>query len=225
MPQKKSPEQDHVEPGSSPVEQQGMDAKIANAESAKGTGISESTDAGDHSQIENEMSSSVITDEMIADEKITKAEDAVTPTSTVHIEELRPNTTYEKNGYQFKTDSVGRPKVVSGKLELKPGIRSPEGTRIGKMGIDGDEGGHLIATRFNGPSDAFNIRPQNATLNRGAWKTMENDWAKSIVEGKRVEVSINLFYNDIETIRPSRFDVRYWTDGNIRQKTFLNKAA
>ena len=60
-----------------------------------------------------------------------------------------------------------------------------------KDGVKGeDQGGHLIARIFNGPSEQINYIPQNAKLNNGEWRAMENEWKKELKAGKRVEFDI-----------------------------------
>lgn len=131
----------------------------------------------------------------------------------IKLEDLVPNTTYKKNGYTYKIDELRRPEVISGELKLKEGSRDPKlQSEIGKFGDEGDEGGHLIGTRFDGPADAFNLVPQNANLNRGEWKAMENEWAKAKEDGKKVEVQIKPLYYD-NSKRPEYFAVTYKIDG------------
>lgn len=129
-------------------------------------------------------------------------------------EDLRPNTTYEKHGYVYKTDDFGRPEVISGQIKLKEGTRNFKvQSEIGKLGDKEDEGGHLIGTRFDGPADAINLVPQNANLNRGEWKAMENEWAKAAAEGKKVEVQIKPHYYYDDAKRPYYFEVNYKVNG------------
>ncbi len=87
----------------------------------------------------------------------------------IRFDELKPNAVYEKKGYRFYTDEQGRPARIGGFLQDEPGSRSPQQTEVGHLGYKDDEGGHLIATRFNGPTDGFNLVPQHMNLNRGAW--------------------------------------------------------
>ncbi len=83
-----------------------------------------------------------------------------------------------------------------------------------KDGVKGsDQGGHIIAARFSGPGEQINLYPQSATLNQGAWKDLESGWAKALGEGKRVKVEIKAIF-DGESKRPSRFEVKYWIDGD-----------
>jgi len=45
-----------------------------------------------------------------------------------------------------------------------------------KDGVKGeDQGGHLIARIFNCPGEQINYIPQNAKLNNGEWRAMENE--------------------------------------------------
>jgi len=67
----------------------------------------------------------------------------------------------------------------------------------------------LIATRFDGTAEGVNLVPQDANLNRGAWKRMENEWARALQEGKQVKVDVEISYPSGTTSRPGAFDVTY----------------
>ena len=141
----------------------------------------------------------------------------------VGIEDLQPNTTYRKGAYEFQTDKHGRTKSVSATLELKAGSRSQIQGQAGRLGRITDEGGHLIGTRFNGPTDAFNLVPQDANLNRGAWKTMENGWARALESGHEVRVLIDPLYRS-QSVRPYAFQVVSQIDmGGLEYRFFRNK--
>jgi hypothetical protein len=146
------------------------------------------------------------------------------PEDELRPEDLEPNSTYERNGYEYKTDDQGRPTLVSGDLKLEPGDRTHLQTEIGHMGLEDDEGGHLIGTRFDGPTDAFNLVPQNSNLNRGEWKSMENSWADALAEGKDVKVMVEPIYTN-DSIRPDSFDVISQIDGELVYKSFENQAS
>lgn len=107
---------------------------------------------------------------------------------------LKPNEKYEVNGYKYETDSKGRIKHCEGDLHLDEGKRNP-GAQLEAGGPDRhtgdgveyhfkdkDDGGHLIATRFEGSGEKDNLVAQNYNLNRGAYKKMENGWAKTLEE-------------------------------------------
>lgn len=159
---------------------------------------------------------------------VTKEIIHVPDTKEVYFDELKPNVIYEKNDYKFHTDEYARPNLISGQLKLEKGIRSEQQTIVGKLGIEHDEGGHLIGARFDGPPDGFNLVPQNADLNRRDWRQMEETWAHHLKNKATVEVEIHTVYTD-ESRRPMRFDVIYSVDnhnGDIIYKTlsFCNKS-
>jgi hypothetical protein len=130
---------------------------------------------------------------------------------------LHPNATYEfQGGFTYVTDAQGRVKQVEATLTpgAKPGVRS--GTLQRKAGgvdrLSTDEGGHLIATRFNGPSHEVNHIAQDIQLNRGDFKKLENKWANDLEAGKTVNVKIELSYPK-DSQRPSTLRVRHDVDG------------
>ena len=125
-----------------------------------------------------------------------------------------PNTTYKVDGNNtYKTDSQGRVQSVEAKLSLNTNDRnSYQQCKAGKCGVAGDEGGHLIGTRFNGPGEKLNIVPMNSNLNRGEWKKMENLWADALKNNKQVNVKIEPVYSGTSG-RPDKFNVRYTIEG------------
>jgi len=152
----------------------------------------------------------------------TAADNVIHTGDELRPENIEPNSTYERNGYEYATDDLGRTRTVSADLRLEEGHRSHLQTEIGHTGIDGDEGGHLIGTRYDGPTDAFNLVPQNSNLNRGDWKAMENSWASALEEGRDVKVMIDPIYTGNAT-RPDSFDVLTQIDGELTYSSFLNK--
>lgn len=127
-------------------------------------------------------------------------------------------------GTRYITDRHGRCReVFSKKLSLRDAPRdSVAQQRIGRLGKQGDEGGHLMANRFGGEPGPENLVPQNFHLNRGEWKAMENSWERALRAGKDVtDVRIRPIY-DGKSIRPYKIDVRYTVDGKAYSKTFYN---
>ena len=122
----------------------------------------------------------------------------------------KPNSFYLVDGDKFyKTDSLARPIQVE--ATLSPNVKernSYQQSKAGKSGIEGDEGGHLIASIFNGPGERLNLVPMDGNLNKDAWKKMENTWAKALNEGKKVEVNIQPSYVG-DSVRPDKFYVEY----------------
>ncbi len=121
-----------------------------------------------------------------------------------------------KAEYLYTTDSEGRIKSVHAeRLVLKP-EGTPRGSYTYRNPRDkraGDDSGHLIADRFEASGGRDNIVAQLSSLNQGAWKAMEDRWAREISSGKQVSVALDVAYG--ETGRPIRFDVtEYVTDFN-----------
>ncbi|MGL5084877.1 MAG: DNA/RNA non-specific endonuclease [Clostridium sp.] len=88
--------------------------------------------------------------------------------------------------------------------------------------LDDDQGGHLIASIFNGSGDLDNLVPMNGNLNQSAWKIMENAWSKALNKGDIIEVKIDVIYTGISQ-RPSSFRIEYTINGKFGGKeTFDN---
>lgn len=137
---------------------------------------------------------------------------------------LKPNVQYhagsssEHAQYMYKTDEAGRIISVDGDLERFTGKRNSyaqsqagRGDRITAetQPNDPDEGGHLIATIFNGDGHLDNLVAMNRNLNRGAWESMEKDWASLLEQGYGVNVSIQIKYpNGNVSLRPESFSIR-----------------
>lgn len=130
----------------------------------------------------------------------------------VKLKDLEPNKQYEKNGYTYQTDNLARPVRVSGYLRLERGVRTSQQSEIGRLGKPDDEGGHIIGTQFDGPADAYNIRPQDKSLNHIEYNKLETEWVNAIKTNKTVRVEIEPRYND-SSIRPDRYIIKYWIDG------------
>ncbi|MFT8230456.1 hemagglutinin repeat-containing protein [Pseudomonas guariconensis] len=143
---------------------------------------------------------------------------------TKELHKPEPNTIYKVDGNKtYQTDSLGRVVKVESNLSLTKNDRNTYQQCVaGKCGIDGDEGGHLIASIFNGPGERLNLLPMNGNLNKGAWKTLENQWASALKEGKSVGVQIEPVYTG-GSVRPEKFTVTYQigSERPIRE-TFVN---
>ena len=125
-----------------------------------------------------------------------------------------PNTVYKVDGNKtYHTDELSRTTSVSATLGLSKNDRNGyQQCKAGKCGNTGDEGGHLIASIFNGPGEKLNLVPMDGNLNKDAWKSMENSWANALKDGKNVEVSMQPIYSG-NNIRPERVIVKYSIDG------------
>lgn len=97
---------------------------------------------------------------------------------------------------------------------------------VGSLGVAGRlwviaDGGHDIAPRFKGPTDAFNHFAQNRSLNRGRYRVMEDRWAQALKQGKKVYVEIRPAYAG-HSKRPFRLDVRFDVNGQQSIDRFSN---
>jgi hypothetical protein len=135
---------------------------------------------------------------------------------------LKPNTTYQANGYQYETDHLGRIKSAEGELRIDSGTRNS--THQQRAGLEDrlpeDHGGHLIGHQFGGSGLIDNLVPMNGRLvNQSAFKKLENEWKVALSEGKDVYVKVTPRYNGSSS-RPSEFIVEYVVNGK-RFKRFM----
>ena len=131
-----------------------------------------------------------------------------------------------RNGYEYRIDAEDRTTGVSGTLTLS-GTQLRSGRIQAQAGGPDrrpktDDGGHYIAARFNGPTDAFNHFAQDANFNRGGYRVLENQWADETKSGKQVTVRITPSY-DGASKRPAAIDVWYSIDGNEKKRHFPNE--
>ncbi|MFT3975899.1 MAG: DNA/RNA non-specific endonuclease [Sphingomonas bacterium] len=121
-----------------------------------------------------------------------------------------------QNGYDFGIDSGGRTKTVSGNLgtaDTPLRSRTAQKRAGGADRRSSDDGGHYIAVRFNGPTDAFNHFAQDANFNRGRYRALEDQWARAKKARKSVFVKIMPAYEG-KSQRPSVIDIRFIIDGH-----------
>lgn len=118
-----------------------------------------------------------------------------------------------ENEVGFKLDKDGRTTEVTAKLRkfhVGAGRTSDElaaQAAVGAKGIAGDDAGHAVGHRFDLDKGAKNLFPQDANFNRGAYKTMENEFADWIAAGCDVDLSVKLSkYNGD---RPEKITVTY----------------
>lgn len=104
----------------------------------------------------------------------------------LNARKLEPNADYHVNGYHYATDGNGRVTQVEGKLDLKTADRNEYQQKVAgrEDRLETDQGGHLIASIFNGPGERLNLVAMDGNVNMGAWKSMENKLAKALEAGK-----------------------------------------
>jgi len=138
--------------------------------------------------------------------------------------ELLPNNEYEVHGNIYKTDRQGN--IVS--CDSRP-VYTEEGARNmkeqkesgGEERRDDDDGGHIVARILGGSEGMENLVPMRRTINRGDYKRMENEIAKSLQEGKTVSVHTDLVYDE-NPGRPSKIRSEYMMDGRKTVCVFDN---
>ncbi|MCC5803754.1 immunity protein YezG family protein [Rossellomorea vietnamensis] len=113
----------------------------------------------------------------------------------------------------------GRIEKASGELTLEMGERNSkhqlaagEEDRVKAPSTQGDHGGHLIGTQFNGSPLIDNIVAMNGNVNVSACEKLEFAWAKALKEGQQVSVDIKPIYEG-ESLRPSKFEIKHRIDG------------
>lgn len=144
------------------------------------------------------------------------------PVASVPNEGFR---TVVRNGYAYQIDSRERTRRVSGALVIANArIRSRTSQRQAG-GADrraSDDGGHYVAVRFNGPSDAFNHFAQDSNFNRGVYRRLEDEWAREKRAGRMVTVKIVPQFDSI-SLRPSKMNVWWKVDGKYKSVAFPNE--
>ncbi|GBH31913.1 DNA/RNA non-specific endonuclease [Sphingobium xenophagum] len=131
-----------------------------------------------------------------------------------------------KNGYDFHIDVIARPREVVAELTDGPIAARSRRAQAQASQPDrrpGDDGGHFIAARFNGPGDSVNHFAQDRNFNRGAYRAMEDGWAKDLRAGKKVTVNIVPLY-DGTSKRPYSLTVKWYVDGEPNIQHFDNEA-
>ena len=86
---------------------------------------------------------------------------------------------------------------------------------------EGEHAGHLFADRFDGSPELDNLVSQAKEVNLGAYKKLENKWAKAIKDGKKVNINIKVNYQN-NSSRPSSFEVKYTIDGIPNKQIIKN---
>lgn len=137
-------------------------------------------------------------------------------------------------GTNVYIDSQGRPAYAYKWFAplSRPGTtpRSSCQTDVGKFGVSGDEGGHLIAASLYGSARRANMVPQSGSFNRGPWYTMEYRAGRCARSRWQSAYQANVWYDGNTTSRPyamRQFLSIYNRGRPYRQAdiTYYNKAA
>ncbi|GAB4087222.1 hypothetical protein GCM10028784_38520 [Myceligenerans cantabricum] len=143
--------------------------------------------------------------------------------------EPQPATTYVVgDDHVFVTDDAARTvEVHVADLELGDADRSSSiQQRIGDLGGDGYDGGHLVGNAFGGGPEDINLVPMLEEVNRGAgdtYYTLETRLREELDAEPPPDVELHLFpeYSG-ESPVPSTIAVEYSIDGEAERKEFDN---
>lgn len=138
---------------------------------------------------------------------------------------IEPRREVVRNGYTYEIDARERTRRVSGALSVTNMPVRSRTSQIQAGGADrrpGDDGGHYIAPRFRGPTDAFNHFAQDANVNRGRYRVLEDEWARDKRAGRSVTVRIVPKF-DGTSARPSEIDVSWTVNGKEKSQKFPNE--
>ncbi len=140
--------------------------------------------------------------------------------------ELLGDNKFVINDYSHKTDSLGRTSSVEGHLRIKDRSgRLPIKDTIEDIGKgdqkDGDQRGHLIGDQFDGSNNLENLTPQDANINQGDYRLLENQLAKEVRDGKEVYVTVEPIYIG-NSRRPDKISYTYSINGEESNRIFPN---
>ncbi len=142
-------------------------------------------------------------------------------------DELIPNNEYEINGYQYKTDELGRVTSAEGEAHLKTHegrleIKDSKETVSHGDAKETDDRGHIIGDQLDGSNGMENIVAQDAGINQGAYKKLEDHLADAIKEGHKVDIKVEPIYGDKLSYRPTEIKYTYTIDGEKNITLFPN---
>lgn len=139
------------------------------------------------------------------------------------------NTDYKFNDSLYKTYDLGRvqeatfiPSVTSGDRNLYQQSQAGKTDGI-KDGLSNDQGGHINAAQNGGAGEQINYLPQDAIVNNGEYKKLENLWAQAVQNGDDVKVTVKPTYTG-ESKRPDSFNVSYTVNGNVAEPVSIKNS-
>ena len=140
---------------------------------------------------------------------------------------LNANNTFVRNGYQYTTDSRGRVVSASGTLNIneegQANRRMSDSIEIIGKGHQKvtDDRGHLIGHQFNGSDSLENLVPQNAKINQGIFRRLEDHLAKLVKSGYKVTANVVPIYSQ-QSHRPDAIFYFYTVNDNAFTVLFPN---
>ena len=136
------------------------------------------------------------------------------------------NTRYElDNGTKFTTNSDGYVEEISYSPSQTSVPRDARQTAVGKLGINGDVGGHIQACSQGGTCHRFNLFPQNGNFNNSAYKKFENEISSAMRAGNLDgPIVIKFTRSNPNSARPDRLTIDYSVNGESVRRRFNNSA-
>ena len=138
--------------------------------------------------------------------------------------ELLPDNTYTIGGNEYKTNSFG--KITECHYTVRP---TPENSRdlvaqvdVGRLGGDGYDGGHLVARENGGAAGRENLEPMRATINRGEYRTLEDDENKWALAEQKVDGVVKVSRVMESDDCPSAFEKTVYVNTQERAKLFVD---
>ncbi|MFC5183463.1 DNA/RNA non-specific endonuclease [Actinomadura harenae] len=143
-------------------------------------------------------------------------------------EHLTPSHTYHADGATYRTDAQGRPeRAEANDLTHSEAVRGSCQGKAGHMaGVKGYDGGHLIAATLHGVDRRYDLVPQWASVNRGAYMKFESGAKRCLKQpgGRIHHYRIKVTYPEATTLVPDAFhtDVEVSTTGHDPQELKLD---
>ncbi|MBV8238281.1 MAG: DNA/RNA non-specific endonuclease [Sphingomonas sp.] len=136
-----------------------------------------------------------------------------------------------RNGYAFELDAHAQTRKAYGFLgtaSKPPRSRTAQARAGGPDRRPTDEGGHYIAARFNGPTDAFNHFAQDRNFNRRGYRRLEEQLERlrkkqKEKNGRGVFFKVIPFF-DGKSQRPSELNIWFTVDGKTESVNFPNES-
>jgi len=133
--------------------------------------------------------------------------------------------TYGNNEAVWTLDENGLPQSVEATLKSTSKTTRSSAEKKTQSSIGGDsrlsddDGGHIVGHRFMSDQGEKNLFPQNSNLNRGAYKSMENEWADWTDAGFEVKLKVDL--DPLGSARPDNIKAQYEVlDPSTGEKVF-----
>ncbi len=116
--------------------------------------------------------------------------------------------------------------TLQNETNLKNNRYCNDEAKVSGTNDDNLDEGHVIADSLGGVSNAYNITPQNKTLNRsGQQSKMEKEIQKALKSNQKVTNFLaQIYYDNQITMIPSKYKFEYFVGDELKQWEFKNEA-